>query len=91
MKGQVILKTKHRVGEHHRHQTEKQYGGGVSLPGVLAARIDAQEFIGDPFDGSEDRFQKRVFAVEHLEEIDAERLGDEQQEAHVKSELNPTG
>ena len=87
----MILEVQDAVGEQHRHHAEDQHGHGVTLPGVLAARIDAQQLVGEPLDWPEDGFKESILAVEHLEKVDAERFGDEEQNPHVEGELNPAG
>ncbi len=91
------LERKHRlqaqdgVGEKHPDQAEEQHGDGVLLPVVLLLRIDADQLVSQSLQWLEDGIEEGLaIRVQNLAKVEAERLGDRQQDADVENELNPT-
>ncbi len=53
------------VEKRHGNTAEQKHGYSVFRPAHLALLVDAGQPIHQPFDGAEDRIEKRLFAVEH--------------------------
>jgi len=49
--GQEGLQALQRVDEEHAHEREGEHAAGVGLPGLFAARVDADETVDDPLCG----------------------------------------
>ena len=85
-----VLQPQDGVGEQAAHQAEEQHGERVLLPVVLAVRLHAHEPVGKPFQ----RFHHGVepglpIGIEHADEIQAKRLGDERERADEQGQLQP--
>ena len=60
------------------------------LPMLLLRRIDAAEAIGEALERAQERIEPgAALRVEHLKQVQAERLGDEQKQAQIKRQLKP--
>jgi hypothetical protein len=87
---QQVLEAQDRIGEDDPDQAECQEGNRVPLPILLRLRVDPQKAVEEPLDGLERGVEeRRPIRVQDPVEIDAHRLGDEQEYAQENSELNP--
>ena len=76
---QQMLEAQHEIREQHARQAEQQHAAGVARPVLILGRIDAAQAIDRPLD----RAEPRERPVVHANEIQSQRLGDEQ---HAKTE-----
>ena len=87
---QAVLVTQDEIGEQQADEAEDEEGDGVGEPTLFFGRIDAADAVGEALDGLHEPVEKRAaLGVEDFDQIEAERLGDEQQSADEKGELEP--
>ncbi len=87
---QVILIAQNEVSEKQADEAEDEQGEGVAEPALFFCRVDAADAVGEALDGLYEAVEKRAtLGVEHADEIEAERLGDEQERADEEGELEP--
>jgi len=87
---QLVLEPQDEVGEQHASEAEEQQRNGVGEPALFAGRIDPAETVGQALHRADWTVQPGApIRIEHLHEVQAERLGDEDQRAHVERELGP--
>ena len=86
----MVLEAQDEVGEDQPHQAEGEQGPGVAEPALLPGGVDAAQAVGEPLHGPDDAVQPRAAAgVEHLDQIEAEGLGDQEERADIERELQP--
>ena len=87
---QQVLQPQNGICEKNAYEAERQHGNGVLLPVLLLLGVHSQEKIQDSFHRPEHRAQeRRPLPVQHLEEINAHRAGQHQQNAYEQCELEP--
>jgi len=86
----MILQPQNRVGEQAAHRAEHQHGDGVLFPILLAFGVHAHEAEGDFFQRFENWIKPRPpLGIQHMDEIQAHRFGDEGEGGHEQAELQP--
>jgi hypothetical protein len=86
----VILVAQDEVGGQHPDEAEGQQRDRVADPALLLERIDAADAVRQPLDGLDDPVEPcAALRIEHLHQVEPERLRDEQERADVERELEP--
>jgi hypothetical protein len=75
------------IEQEHARRAEKQHGDGVNLPVLLALLVHAAHPIDGALDRAEHRREPGASSVEDCVEIQAHRLGDEQQQKKIDGDL----
>src|SRR5262249_52481558 len=85
-----ILQPQNRVGEQATNQTEQEHGKRVLLPIVFLVWIDTSQPIGRGFERPQNRIEPcSAVCIEHLQQIQAQGLGNQRKRCEEESELKP--
>ena len=91
VKRKMVLKAQNKIGKQHAHEAEQQHGNRVAHPALLLLGIDAAHRVGQALDRPDDAVDPRLAVhVEHLHQIQSERLRDQNKCADIKRELGPS-
>ncbi len=69
---------------------EQQHGGCIARPVLLLTLACSCQTIKSPFDGNEDRRQKRALAIENARHIAAKRLYERDDDPAKDEDLYPS-
>jgi hypothetical protein len=90
LKRQERLQTEDEIGEKQAYRTEQQHRERVMLPILFCPGIDTGKLINQILNGFEDGIEEgSAVCVEHLAKINAQGLGNRQQDADKERKLDP--
>jgi hypothetical protein len=88
---QDSLQAENAIGEQAADKTEHQEGKGVLLPGLLLLRLNAEEPVEQPFEGAEERVEKRLsLSVQHPKDVKPHGFCQPEKQGHKQHQLKPS-